>query len=120
MVKMIAFHVGTERPKELGTFYQKVLNLEPAWASDDMIGFMIDDFRLEIMKHDQVSGKNTDPARLFFNLMVDDVRAEFKRIVALGAGVVQEPYVYSDEDTDLVFATLADLDGNYFQLVSMT
>ena len=58
-------------------------------------------------------------ARHFFDLMVDDVRGEFERIVRLGATAVQPPYDFAEENMKMVIATLADPDGNYFQLVSM-
>ena len=119
MQKLVSIHICTDRPQALGAFYQKVLGLEPAWASDEVIGFVIDGFRLEIMGHSDVSGPNKHPQRMFFDLQVDDVRLAFQRIVALGATVVQAPYDYSDEAVSFTLATLADIDGNYFQLVSM-
>jgi predicted enzyme related to lactoylglutathione lyase len=119
MIPIVAIHINTDRPKELGEFYRRALGIEPAWSSDDMIGFMIGDVRLEVAKHDQVSGKNADPTRLIFDFVVDDVRADFDRIVALGATVIQQPYEFTEDDMKLVIATLADLDGNYFQLVSI-
>lgn len=119
MAQVVSLHINTDQPEALGTFYQQLFGVEPAWSSDEVTGFMMGGFRLEIAKHDQVSGKNNSPARLFFDVMVDDVRAEFDRIIGLGATVVQEPYEFADEDMRMVIATLADLDGNYFQLVSM-
>jgi predicted enzyme related to lactoylglutathione lyase len=119
MRKIVSLHINTDRPAELGAFYQALLGQEPAWAAESITGFMVGDFRLEIAQHDQVQGQNPQPARLFFDLMVEDVRAEFARIVALGATAVQEPYDFADEELRMVIATLADPDGNYFQLVSM-
>lgn len=119
MVQVVSIHINTDRPGEMGDFYKALLGVEPAWASEEITGFMVGNFRLEIAGHDQVSGRNEMPARLFFDLMVDDVRAEFERIVGLGAAVVQEPYDFAEGEMKLVIATLADPDGNYFQLVSM-
>jgi predicted enzyme related to lactoylglutathione lyase len=120
MVPMVvSIHINTGRPELLGEFYQKLFCKEPAWSSEGVTGFMFNDFRVEIAKHDQVSGNNPNPERIFFDLMVADVRAEFTRIVALGATVIQEPYDFADEDMKMTIATLADLDGNYFQLVSL-
>ena len=119
MIQVVSIHINTDRPKALGDFYQQLFNVEPAWQSEDIRGFMFGEFRLEVAKHDAVSGKNTQPERIFFDIMVDNVRAEFDRIVGLGAKVIQEPYDFADEDMKMVIATLADLDGNYFQLVSM-
>lgn len=118
MPRVVSIHICTERPQALGAFYREVLGLEPAWASDEMVGFVVDGFRLEIMAHSDVSGRNEMPQRIFFDLQVDDVRAEFGRLTALGATAVQEPYDYADEEVSFTLATLADLDGNYFQLMS--
>lgn len=52
-------------------------------------------------------------------LQVDDVREEYDRLIALGAAEVQPPYDYAGESLSFTLATLADIDGNYFQLVSM-
>ena len=119
MAQVVSLHICTERPQALGKFYRELLDMEPAWSSDEMIGFVIGNFRLEIMGHSEVSGLNQQPQRLFFDLQVDDVRAEFERIMGLGATAVQAPYDYADEEVRFTLATLADIDGNYFQLVSM-
>lgn len=119
MKKIVSLHINTERPAELAKFYGDVLEASAAWQFEGITGFVVDDFRLEIAGHDEVSGPNQTPARHFFDLMVDDVRAEFERIVGVGAAVIQEPYDFSDDDMAMTIATLADPDGNYFQLVSM-
>ena len=119
MIKIVSLHINSDRPAEMGNFYKGLFGLEPAWESEEITGFMVGDFRLEIAKHDQVSGQNSAPARIFFDLMVEDVYAEFERIMALGATAVQEPYSFADEEMKMVIATLADIDGNYFQLVAM-
>jgi predicted enzyme related to lactoylglutathione lyase len=52
-----------------------------------------------------------------FNFETSDVKSEFERMKGLGAKVVAEPYSMGDEP-DFLIATLADPDGNYFQVVS--
>jgi predicted enzyme related to lactoylglutathione lyase len=52
-----------------------------------------------------------------FNFETNDVQGEFKRMKGLGAKVIAEPYHPAD-DQDMWIATLADPDGNYFQLIS--
>jgi hypothetical protein len=42
--------------------------------------------------HDEVQGKNTQPGWLKWNIETRDVKAEFDRLVAAGAIVIQEPY----------------------------
>lgn len=122
MVALSAVHISSEYPQELGVFYQNVLGIDPEWISEQGASFVVGSSRLLILGHDRVRGKNNSPERLFFDILVDDVAAEFKRVVALGAVAVQEPYVFdeAEEGMSLIIATLADLDGNYFQLMSMT
>lgn len=122
MVALGAVHISSEYPQELGVFYQNVLGIDPEWISEQGASFVIGSSRLLILGHDRVRGKNSNPERLFFDILVDDVAAEFKRVVALGAVAVQEPYAFDEgeEGMRLIIATLADLDGNYFQLMSMS
>lgn len=115
-------NISSEHPQELGAFYRQVLGIEPEWQSDMGTSFLLGDIRLVILSHDQVHGKNGQPARMFFNLNVNDVPAEFARVVGVGAAVIQEPYSFTEPGggTQLILATLADPDGNYFQLMSAT
>jgi predicted enzyme related to lactoylglutathione lyase len=46
------------------------------------------------------------------------VKSEFDRFVAAGATVIQEPYGPGGDGEEGLIATLADPDGNYFQLMS--
>ena len=61
-----------------------------------------------------MKGSAKDPGRVMFNFETPQVKEEFERIKTLGAKVVQEPY----EMGGGWIATLADVDGNYFQLVT--
>jgi predicted enzyme related to lactoylglutathione lyase len=119
VIQFAALHITTDRPERLGVFYQGLFGQEPAWSSAEVTGFMLGAFRLEVAKHEGVSGANDQPERLFFDLLVEDVPAGVTRGVALGATVVQAPYRFEDDALRMVIATLADPDGNYFQLVSM-
>jgi predicted enzyme related to lactoylglutathione lyase len=49
-----------------------------------------------------------------FNFETAQVKEEFERIKALGAAVIREPYQIGEG----WIATLADPDGNFFQLVT--
>jgi predicted enzyme related to lactoylglutathione lyase len=122
MVTISVINISSEHPQELGAFYRQVLGIEPEWQLDMGTGFRLGNVELVILGHDQVRGKNSQPARLFFNLNVDDVSAEFARVVAVGASIIQEPYSFPEPggEAQLVLATLADPDGNYFQLMSTT
>jgi len=52
------------------------------------------------------------------NFETTDVKGEFDRLKALGATVQQEPYQPGPAGGEMWLATLADPDGNYFQLAS--
>lgn len=59
-------------------------------------------------------GSTKDPGRVMINFETPDVKSEFARIKGLGATVIKEPY----EMGGAWIATLADRDGNYFQLLT--
>jgi len=68
MIKFGALHIHTERPGLLADFYQEVLQTDPEMANDDIITFNVDEFRLIVMRHSEVSGRNPDAARMMFDL----------------------------------------------------
>lgn len=107
----------SEEPKKLVEFYKKVLGEDPGWTGGEFSGFKIGEGYLTIGPHDKVKGKNSNPERVMFNFETEDVAEEFKRIKDLGAEVIANPY-NPDESADMLIATLADPDGNYFQLVT--
>jgi predicted enzyme related to lactoylglutathione lyase len=61
-----------------------------------------------------MEGNTKDPGRMIINFETPTVKDEFERIKSLGATVIREPY----EMQGAWIATLADPDGNYFQLMS--
>lgn len=117
-MKLSGVMLGSENAKALGEFYTKIFG-EPGWQEDEWYGFDIDGGSLMIGSHSEVKGKNTTPGRIMFTVVSDDVRADFETIKAIGAEVVAEPYQPGkDDDSDMWLATLADPDGNYFQLAT--
>jgi predicted enzyme related to lactoylglutathione lyase len=69
---------------------------------------------LTVGEHSEMGGKAKDPGRLMFVLETADVKAEFERIKAAGAEEIKAPY----EMGGGWIATLADPDGNFFQLMT--
>lgn len=69
---------------------------------------------LVIMGHSEVHGRNNDPSRLVFNLEVDNMEAEVKKLTEAKVKKISE--TYHVEGYGLI-TTFEDLDGNYFQLV---
>ena len=116
MLDLNSVMIGTMRPKVLADFYTGVLGM-PSQMADAENGFyawQVGSTNLSILEHSETGGKSKDPARVILNFETREVREEFDRIKALGATVVRAPY----EIGGGWVATLADPDGNYFQLVT--
>jgi predicted enzyme related to lactoylglutathione lyase len=117
MLNLNSLLLFSEAPKKLADFYRKVLASEPKWQEEEYIGFEIGFCALIIGAHSKVHGQGVNPERIMFNFETNEVKAELERMKGLGAKVIAEPYHMGD-DQDFLIATLADPDGNYFQLVS--
>jgi predicted enzyme related to lactoylglutathione lyase len=116
MLNLNSVMIGTKQPKVLAAFYEKVLG-QPAGMVDEENGFFgwqAGATYLSILDHSEMVGRTKDPGRIMFNFDTPQVKEEFERIKALGGVVITEPY----EMGGGWIATLADPDGNYFQLVS--
>ena len=110
------FLIGSEEPKRLVEFYTKVLG-EPMYSDESYTTWQIGSGSISVGPHSEVSGSNKEPGRLIWNIETTKVREEFDRIKATGARIVAEPYGFEGYPDALV-ATLADPDGNYFQLMT--
>ena len=108
--------IGTEDAPKLAAFYTKLFG-DPAWDEGGYTGWQIGAGGLMVGPHDAVKGQNAEPGRMLWNIETTDVQADFERLRDAGATVVAEPYKPRD-DNEMLVATLADPDGNYFQLVS--
>ena len=100
----------------LAAFYEQVIG-KPADMADSEQGFygwQVGSTFLGVLEHSDMGGSTKDPGRVMLNFETPEVQAEFERIQALGARVVAAPYVIGEG----LIATLADPDGNYFQLMS--
>lgn len=116
MLNLNSVMIGTKQPKVLAAFYENVLG-KPADMVDDVNGFygwQVGTTYLSVLEHSEMVGRTKDPGRVMINFETPHVKEEFERIKALGGMVVREPY---DMEGGWI-ATLADPDGNYFQLVS--
>jgi len=120
MLKLNCLMLSSENPKALADFYGKVLEKKPEMedAKNSFTGFVAGDCFLSIGPHDKVHGQSQNPERMIFFFETADVEAEFDRIKAIaGASVIKEPYSPSSDGV-IGLATLADPDGNYFQLAT--
>ena len=115
MLNLNSIMIGTKQADVLTAFYEKVLG-KPADMVDAENGFhgwQVGSAYLSVLEHSGMGGITKDPGRLMFNFETAQVKEEFERIKALGAAVIREPYQIGEG----WIATLADPDGNYFQLV---
>ena len=116
MLNLNSVMIGTQQPAALAAFYEKVLG-KPAEMTDAENGFWgwnVGSTFLSVMQHSEMGGRAKNPGRVMFNFETTQVKEEFERLKAVGATVIKEPY----EMGGGWIATLADLDGNYFQLVT--
>jgi predicted enzyme related to lactoylglutathione lyase len=116
MLNLNSVMIGTKQPIALAAFYEKILG-KPADMVDRDNGFwgwQVGSAFISVLEHSEMGGHAKEPGRVMFNFETPQVKEEFERIKALGGAVIKAPYAMGGG----WIATLADPDGNYFQLVS--
>lgn len=108
--------IGSEDAASLAAFYSKLFG-DPIWNESGYTVWQLGSGSVTVGPHSEVSGRNAQPGRLIWNIESEDVRGDFDRFTTAGATVVREPYEFENAPGSLI-ATLADPDGNYFQLTS--
>ena len=108
--------IGSDNPQRLVEYYTKLFG-EPGFTDGGYTGWMIGSGFITVYAHSEVKGQNAVPGRLIWNIESKDVAGDFGRLKAAGAIVVTAPYEFEGQPGSSI-ATLADPDGNYFQLVS--
>lgn len=116
MLDLNSVMVGTKQPQVLIAFYEKVLGKPPDMVDSEngFAGWQVGSANFSVLEHSEMGGNTKDPGRVMFNFETTTVKEEFERMTAAGALVIREPY----EMGGGWVATLADPDGNYFQLVT--
>lgn len=109
--------IFSETPSQLVEFYKKVFQKDPDWTGGEFVGFKAGSGFLTIGPHNKIHGKSTNPERIIFNFETEDVKGEYDRLVGVGVKSIQVPYQPTEENK-MWIATLEDMDGNFFQLVS--
>lgn len=116
MFDLNSIMVGTPNAKKLSEFYAKVFQREPDMADGGYYGWQVGSVHFSVGDHSEVKGDAKEPQRIMFNLQTEDVRGEFERIKEF-ATVIKEAYEMEGWEGGWI-ATLADPDGNYFQLMT--
>lgn len=118
MLNLNSLMIGSDNPKALAEFYERVLEKAPDMVEGDWYGFNTGSAFLSIGMHDKVNGTSTNPERIILNFETDTVQAEFDRLKDLGATIIKAPDSMGEGDEVAQIATLADPDGNFFQLMT--
>lgn len=114
----------SEDAKALAEFYQEKVGLkltveaEVGEKGEELYGFEFgsDKPALYMMDHSEVKGKNEEPDRIIFNLEVEDIEEEVKKLDEAGVKKIADTYHVQNYG---LIATFQDIDGNYFQLVQI-
>lgn len=116
MLNLNSIMVGTLQAEALTSFYSKVFGRGPDMSDSEngFSGWQVGSAYFSVLKHSDMGGNTKDPGRLMFNFETNQVKEEFDRLKGIGARVVREPSAMGEG----WLATLADPDGNYFQLVT--
>ncbi|HUQ84868.1 MAG TPA: VOC family protein [Candidatus Limnocylindrales bacterium] len=115
MLNLNSIMIGTHDPKRLANFYEAVLDKKPDMQDGSWYGFSAGSTYLSIGEHSEVKDTAQEPQRLMLCFESKEVKEEFERISKIeGVKVIKEPY----EIQGAWIATLADPDGNYFQLMT--
>jgi predicted enzyme related to lactoylglutathione lyase len=116
MLKMSSVLLGTDNAERLAEFYTKVLGA-PMMSDGGYTSWSTGAAGLTIGPHSEVHGQNKEPGRAIWFFEAADIKMEFERIKSLGGQVIAEPYSPGG-GPDVMLATFADPDGNYFNLAT--
>ncbi len=115
-----AILIGSSGAKKLADFYTNVVGLkqgvimENPETKEEGYNLETGTVGIYILDHSKIKGKSKDPSRVMFNLEVDDIEKEVKRLKKAKVKVVAD--IYHVPEYGLI-ATFADPEGNYFQFV---
>ena len=115
MLNLNSIMLGSHQPEVMAEFYEKVFQKKPDMSDGGFTGWTVGNCFFGVGEHSEVKGKAKEPQRVILNMETKEVKEEFERMKSIdGAEVIKEPY----EMGGAWIATLADPDGNYFQLMT--
>ena len=115
MLNLNSIMLAVVDAKTMSAFYEKVFAKAPDMTEGDWSGWQVGSAFFSLGTHSEAKDAAKEPFRVMYNLETSDVAGEFERIKQAGATVVKEPY---DAGENMMIATFADPEGNYFQLMS--
>ncbi|MFS8158922.1 MAG: VOC family protein [Candidatus Roizmanbacteria bacterium] len=114
MLNLNSIMIGTSQPKVLADFYAKIFGRPADMNEGNWSGWSVGNCFISVGEHSEVSGMSKEPSRVLFNFETKEVKEEFEKMKTAGATIIKEPYQMGEA----WIATLADPDGNYFQLMT--
>jgi len=102
--------------KVMADFYEKVFEKPADMIEGNWHGWSVGNAFFSVGEHSEMQGEAKDAGRVLFNFETKSVKEDFERIKKVGATVIKEPYEMGGGG--ILIATLADPDGNYFQLMT--
>ncbi len=118
MLNLNSIMIGTDDLNKMGEFYTKLFDKEPDMKDETYWGWQVGSCFLTIGEHSEVKGESKEPQRILLNIESKEVKEEFERIKDIpGLRIIKEPYEMEGWEGGWI-ATLADPDGNYFQLMT--
>jgi predicted enzyme related to lactoylglutathione lyase len=109
--------IGSDDPGRLVDYYRGLFG-DPTYQDESYTTWQLGSGSLSVGPHSEVKGRSAHPGRIIWNIESADVRGDFERFKAAGATVIAEPYGFEGLPPDILIATFADPDDNYFQLMS--
>jgi predicted enzyme related to lactoylglutathione lyase len=114
MLNLNSVMIGTMQVDVMASFYEKILGKKADMVEGGWHGWSVGSAFLSVGEHSEMGGTAKESGRIMFNFETKEVKEEFARMKEAGATIIKEPY----EMGGGWIATLADPDGNYFQLMT--
>lgn len=110
-IRLGSILLGSASPQRLRDWYRRALDVEP----DDHGVLDVGGVGLLVDGRDDLADRNPEPGRIILNLTTDDAREVTSHLDRLGVPWIAE----LEEREHGYFATFADPDGNYVQLLQL-
>lgn len=112
-VSSVFLNINSEDPQRLYAFYRDVVGL-PVQEGMGEQALNVAGMTLGFDGHSELKGSAKEPARILFDMFVDDIAAEEARIAGHGVKFIRSQ---GKEHWGGVISTFADPDGNLVQLM---